>query len=213
MSLGTCDLVQYIREDCWHFLVNLVIDQLGLSDWNGSANSLHRAQMNKGKSFMYRENKSGSHTEPCGTPYFKGSKSDLELFMQTSCYRFDRNEETNLRVSCDSPRRRSWSITSNALVKSTKTIAENSFMFVCHLSTSVGSVVWHEWCSLKPDWLGCSSWFALRWDKRCLFMCFFQWFWENGENWHEPIIRRVCIISNQHLMSCPYPSPENKLKV
>ena len=46
-----------------------------------------------------QENKSGPNIEHCGAPYFMGSKSDLESFTQTSCCRFDRNEETNLRVS------------------------------------------------------------------------------------------------------------------
>ena len=78
------------------------------SEWQewmelSSANSSHRARMNKGTSCMYRENKSEPNTGPCGTPYFKGSKSDLELFTQTSCCRFDRNKEINLRVPFDSP--------------------------------------------------------------------------------------------------------------
>ena len=33
--------------------------------------------MNKGKSFMQREKRSGPNTEPCGIPYFMGRKSDL----------------------------------------------------------------------------------------------------------------------------------------
>ena len=169
MNLGTCDLAQSIQEDCWHFLVNFVIDQLGLSDWNGwkCHQQIVRIEHEriKGKSFMYRENKSGPNTEPCGTPYFKGSKSDLELFTQTSCCRFDRNEETSLRVSFNSSyssnlcRRRSWLITSNALAKSTKRTAQKPLLFMCvwHLSANLVSALWHEWCSLKPDWLGCSN--------------------------------------------------------
>ena len=44
-----------------------------------SANNSRRTRVNKGKSFTYRENKSGPNTEPCGTPYVKGSKSDLDF--------------------------------------------------------------------------------------------------------------------------------------
>ena len=58
-----------------------------------SANSSHKAFMNKGKSFMQREKRSGPNTEPCGIPYFMGRKSDLIVFIQTSYSRFDKNEE------------------------------------------------------------------------------------------------------------------------
>ena len=55
-----------------------------------SANSSHKAFMNKGESFLEREKRSGPNTEPCGTPYFTGRKSDLIVFRQTNCPRFDR---------------------------------------------------------------------------------------------------------------------------
>ena len=58
-----------------------------------SANSSHRAGMNKGKSFMYRENKSGPNTEPCGTPYFKGSKVGVQKLI---CFKM----RSNVFVNC-----------------------------------------------------------------------------------------------------------------
>ena len=44
-----------------------------------SANSSHKAFMNKGKSFMLREKRSGPNT--CGILYFTGRKSDLIVFI------------------------------------------------------------------------------------------------------------------------------------
>ena len=57
-------------------------------------------------------------------------------------------------------------MTSNAFAKSTKSIPVNSLLFIVYknknkkVSTNVVSAVWHEWCSLNPDWLGCISSFV-----------------------------------------------------
>jgi len=67
-------------------------------------------------------------------------------------------------------------MTSNAFAKSTKKYSCKFivvYVLINFLSTNVVSVVWHEWCSLNPDWLGCISSFVLRWDERCLLICFF----------------------------------------
>ena len=74
------------------------------------------------------ENSNGPRTEPCGTPYLTETDrtSDLDAFTRTVCFLSVRNDASRVSVPGDNlytanfRRRRSWSITSKALAKSTK---------------------------------------------------------------------------------------------
>ena len=52
-----------------------------------------------------RRERRGPNTEPCGTLYFTGRKSDLFVRIQTSRSRFDKKEETKCRMSLEYPYR------------------------------------------------------------------------------------------------------------
>ena len=81
-----------------------------------------------GKSFIYKQNKSGPSMDPCGTPVDKERVSDCWLFISTFWVQFERYNSTHLSASAEKlkvdnlDKRTLWfTVSSNALRRSRKT--------------------------------------------------------------------------------------------
>ena len=142
------------------------------------------------------EKSNGPRTEPWGTPYLMDLTLDVDAFTCTVYFLSVRNDTSRICFSGDSPyttnfRRRSASITSKALAKSTKRAPQFFFFFFFliiyterHWSTRLFKAVWHEWFPLNPDWLGWSRLFLLK-RARMFVYVFLRWLWERWQdiNW------------------------------
>ena len=101
---------------------------------------------------MEMEKSNGPRTKPLGTPYLRDRTSDVGAFTCTVCCLSVRNDASRVCVSGDSlftadfRKRRSWSITSKALAKSTKRAPQNllSFILESHWSTRLVKAVLQE---------------------------------------------------------------------
>ena len=110
------------------------------------------------RSLIYRQNRRGPRTEPCGTPSLIETLGDFSVNITTSCLRPARYEDNHRRadlmkrVAVRRLKKRVGEMVSNALLKSNSSSIVSSFlsMPVLTSSASFSSVVCVEWCRLKP---------------------------------------------------------------